>query len=128
ARADGQGEQPLPHGAGDLGHRHAHPLRHDEPLAVGRRVDLVLLVLLGHGGPLSVVSWRTPNTYLTAGAGRGPPPQLLRDPGQPLVPEPTFCDPQSGVPRRVRAAQHTHITGTPPSPAGSHVPVFLWHA
>jgi hypothetical protein len=30
-----------------------------------------------------VVSWRTPNTYLTAGAGRGPPPQLLRDPGQP---------------------------------------------
>jgi integrase len=30
-----------------------------------------------------VVSWRTPNTYLTAGAGGGPPPQLLRDPGQP---------------------------------------------
>ncbi|WP_231839571.1 DsbA family protein [Blastococcus saxobsidens] len=30
------------------------------------------------------MSWRTPNTYLTAGAGGGPPPQLLRDPGQPL--------------------------------------------
>ena len=30
-----------------------------------------------------MVSWRTPNTYLTAGAGRGPPPQLPRDPGQP---------------------------------------------
>src|SRR4051794_39027244 len=29
------------------------------------------------------VSWRTPNTYLTVGAGGGPPPQLLRDPGQP---------------------------------------------
>src|SRR3954471_18203278 len=35
---------------------------------------------------LSVVSWRTPNTYLTAGAGRGPPPQLPRDPGQPPGP------------------------------------------
>ena len=29
-----------------------------------------------------MVPWRTPNTYLTAGAGRGPPPQLLRDSGQ----------------------------------------------
>ncbi|SDX63178.1 hypothetical protein SAMN05661080_00666 [Modestobacter sp. DSM 44400] len=29
------------------------------------------------------MSWRTPNTYLTAGAGGGPPPQLPRDPGQP---------------------------------------------
>src|SRR4051794_11293038 len=31
------------------------------------------------------VSWRTPHTYLTGGAGGGPPPQLLRDPGQPHV-------------------------------------------
>src|SRR3954463_4616093 len=29
------------------------------------------------------VSWRTSNTYLTAGSGGGPPPQLPRDPGQP---------------------------------------------
>jgi len=44
-----------------------------------------------------VVSWRTPNTYLTAGAGRGPPPQLLRDPGQP----PPFrrCIQAQAVPR-----------------------------
>jgi hypothetical protein len=34
-------------------------------------------------GALPASTWRTPNTYLTAGAGRGPPPQLLRDPGQP---------------------------------------------
>jgi len=37
------------------------------------------------------------DTYLTAGAGRGPPPQLLRDPGQPRGAEPlpgmAYCPP-----------------------------------
>src|SRR3954453_20095669 len=96
---DGQGEQALAHRAGDLGHRHAHPLGHDE-LVAGGRVDLLVLVLLGHGGPLLVVSWRTPNTYLTAGAGGGPPPQLLRDPGQPptgALPKPPM---EADPPRR----------------------------
>jgi hypothetical protein len=44
-----------------------------------------------------VVSWRTPNTYLTAGAGRGPPPQLLRDPGQPLNPPTHPATPQAAA-------------------------------
>ncbi|SDY53160.1 hypothetical protein SAMN05661080_03774 [Modestobacter sp. DSM 44400] len=30
-----------------------------------------------------MVSWRTPNSHLTAGPGGGPPPQVLRDPGHP---------------------------------------------
>jgi hypothetical protein len=35
------------------------------------RVERGSLILLGHSGPLSGSSWRTPNTYLTAGIRRG---------------------------------------------------------
>ena len=33
--------------------------------------------------PSGRASWRMPDTYHTAGIRRGPPPQLLRRPGQP---------------------------------------------
>ena len=66
--AHGQGQQPLPHLGGDLLHRHRHLLRHGQR----PRVERSSLVVLGHSGPLFVgLSWRTPNTYLTAGLERG---------------------------------------------------------
>jgi hypothetical protein len=33
--------------------------------------------------PFCRAAWRLPDTYHTAGIRRGPPPQLLRSPGQP---------------------------------------------
>jgi len=35
-------------------------------------------------------TWRSPNTYRKAGVRRGPPPQLPRDPGQPLSNQSTY--------------------------------------
>src|SRR5258705_8476169 len=63
---NGQGQQSLLHVLGDLGHRHTDALRER-----GRAHGLDLTTLL-HGGPLAVgVSWRTPDTYHTAGLERG---------------------------------------------------------
>jgi len=69
--ADRQGQQAITHVGGDLDHDDADVLGHGRLQRVGH-VDLAVLVGLAHGGPLlDVVSWRTPNSYLTAGAERG---------------------------------------------------------
>nr|AAP74055.1 hypothetical protein PBD2.170 [Rhodococcus erythropolis] len=60
---------------GDLGHRHAHPLR-------DRGHGLVLAILL-HGGPLlSEFLEERPTLTTWQVSSWGPPPQLLRRPGQ----------------------------------------------
>ena len=51
AGADGEGEQALTHVIGDLAHRYRHYIRYGEPWP-GTRLRRVLLVLVGHGGPL----------------------------------------------------------------------------
>ena len=82
ARTHGQGQQPLVHALGDLTHRHTDPLR-DGGHARAHR--LVLATLL-HGGPLLLVFLAerpTPTTRQVSSGG--PPPQLLRDPGQPRL-------------------------------------------
>jgi hypothetical protein len=66
------------HVGGDRGHHDADLLWPGQLERV-RRVDLDGLVDLTHSGPLlDVVSWRAPNSYLTALAERGLP-QVLRD-------------------------------------------------
>src|ERR1019366_574082 len=49
--ADGEGEKALTHVIGDLAHRYRHFIRYGEPWS-GTRLRRVLLVVVGHGGPL----------------------------------------------------------------------------
>jgi hypothetical protein len=48
--------------------------------------------------PSGRATWRMPDTYRTAGLRRGPPPQLLREPGQP----PGTREPSNGLTLRRR--------------------------
>ena len=85
AGADRQREQPLAHVLGDVGHHHAHPVRHSQFERV-THTGVLPLILLGHGGPLSarVVFGGRPTPTPRQASGGGPPPQNPRDPGQPL--------------------------------------------
>jgi hypothetical protein len=98
ARADRDRQQALPHIRGDLVHHHAHHIRHHRPdptgldrLPVARRArparpGRLLLIVLAHGGPLSLgVLGGSPDTYHSVGLRRGTATQVPRDPGQPLV-------------------------------------------
>src|ERR1035437_10382145 len=51
AGADSEGEQALAHVIGDVAHRYRHFIRYGEPWP-GTRLRRVLLVFVGHGGPL----------------------------------------------------------------------------
>jgi hypothetical protein len=73
-------EQALAGGAGQLGERDRDLFGQDQ-LGVGGQGRLRML---GHVAvPSGRASWRMPDTYHTAGIRRGPPPQVLRSPGQP---------------------------------------------
>ena len=77
----GQGQQPLAGGTGKLSDRDGHLLGQLHQDLIG---GSAAVGILRHGGPLSGrVTWRLPDTYHTAGIRRGPPPQLLPEPGQP---------------------------------------------
>jgi hypothetical protein len=90
---DRKSQQPLPHLPSQLSQRHAHRVGHSSGLT---RVDSLVLVSLAHGGPLpSWCSWRfTRVPTARQDSGGGPPPQLPRDPGQPLYPYLTPITPQ----------------------------------
>jgi hypothetical protein len=82
ARPDRQGEQALTGGTGQLGHRDGHPLGQLQLSLVGGGGAVGIL---RHGGPLLVERLgRCPTPTTRQVTGRGPPPQLLREPGQPL--------------------------------------------
>ena len=102
---DREGEQSLTHVGGDLVHRDAHLLGHGER----PRVDDVPLVALGHGGPLlpGCLGGRPTPTARKASSG-GPPPQVLRDPGQP--PFSGNCSTVNNKPSAV-SSPHNHPSG-----------------
>jgi hypothetical protein len=77
---DRQGQQAFVQLTGQLGQRHADPLRHGR----AARVDLLVLVGLAHGGPLprGVLGGSHVPTARRASGGL-PPPQVPRVPGQP---------------------------------------------
>src|SRR4029453_18732605 len=80
-------QQPLAGGAGQLGNRQGHLLRQLQPRVVSRGGAVGIL---RHGGPLLVEclgGCPTPTPRQVTGGG--PPPQLLRRPGQP--PSPPRC-------------------------------------
>jgi len=116
AGADRQREQPLAHVAGDIGHHHAHPLRHGQFERVSHAGRLGL-ILLGHGGPLStrVVFGGRPTPTPRQASGGGPPPQVPRTPGQP----------KSRTPAVLRSALYAHtlprkLRQAPPGRHGRH--------
>src|SRR5207342_2189417 len=80
--ADGEREESLPRSAGEFTQRDRDLLGQHQPTIGGRG----RLRMLGHVAvPFCRASWRMPDTYHTAGIRRGPPPQVLRRPGQPRL-------------------------------------------
>jgi hypothetical protein len=113
---DREGEQLLARVGCDLVHRDAHLLGHGER----SRVELGRLVLLGHSGPLSsgCLGGRPTPTARKA-SGRGPPPQFLRDPGQPPVQlrtAPRGRDPPADL--RPQQSGRTQSPASPSPPGG----------
>ena len=101
--AHGQREQALLHVLGDLGHRHADPFR---DRGHGRVRGLVLATLL-HGGPLAVgVSWRTLDTYHTAGLERGTATSNFHDARDKL---PAACAKLSAVANAITGRLRGHL-------------------
>ena len=76
--ADRAGEQTLAHVLGDLGHRHAHRLRH-RVAQLGARHRRPRLVVLGYGGPLLVELLGGSPTPTTRQASSGGPPPKFND-------------------------------------------------
>jgi hypothetical protein len=76
----GQGEQALTGGAGQLGQCDGDLFG---PYQLGVGGQGRMRILRHVAVPSGRAAWSLPDTYHTAGIRRGPPPQVLRNPGQP---------------------------------------------
>jgi hypothetical protein len=117
-------------GAGQLGQGDGDLLGQDQ-LSVGGHGRLRML---GHVAvPSGRAAWRLPDTYHTAGIRQGPPPQVLRGPGQPRACGRTplgrrvSCYSVTGSPSWLEARTGNHLTHlwSPGSIAGDQLALLI---